>query len=248
MEIKKEMLPTVSRYRAFIVVALLVVLASACLTLYFNQKSLDVAVVEDSGNVLAESNRPPPLSEEPYGYIVRDQNVYFRGWGDNTGTLVLVKNLNASSLKTMGGEIDSDGRSWFFFGLDAEDVYVGDQLSTVVQIVGADPSTFRVIGKNFAGDSENVYAIVELGGGLMFSPRVIKIEGADPESFTILGGGYAKDKNHIYFSGFYQYEPTVVEGADVDSFELTKGSEETDAQAKDATHTYNYGKRVEVLR
>jgi hypothetical protein len=67
-------------------------------------------------------------------------------------------------------------------------------------IEGADVSSFRALGDNYAADNAHVYY------------RSTRIENADPRSFKILQDGYSKDRNHVFL------QTCTLPAADPDSF------------------------------
>jgi hypothetical protein len=106
-------------------------------------------------------------------------------------------------------------------------------------IVGADPTTFVVLGAdgNYGKDSKTVYWIIEGEEG----PEPHAVIGANTTTFQILRGDemYAKDDNNAYWSGYR------IVGAD--SATLTSvvcATDGCEVDARDKGHTYLAGRIV----
>jgi DKNYY family len=103
-------------------------------------------------------------------------------------------------------------------------------------IVGADPSTFEVLGQwgNYGKDAKNVYWIIEGEEG----PEPHQVLGADPRTFQVLSADemYAKDANNVYWAGY------PVLGADSATFSaVVCVTDNCLIDAKDKNHSYSDG-------
>lgn len=108
-------------------------------------------------------------------------------------------------------------------------------------IVGADPSTFIVLGAdgNYGKDHNNVYWIVEGEEG----PEPHAVLGADPKTFEALPKHevYAKDAANVYWSGY------TVDGADAATFSGVACSPDgCQVDARDREHAYLAGRIIET--
>lgn len=96
-------------------------------------------------------------------------------------------------------------------GKDKNAVYAKEEYAngaSIVQLTGADPATFRVLGGDncdFAVDKSHAYSYSILPGALTLSGPYFynPIASADPATFTVIRNTsnstcYAKDKNHVY--------------------------------------------------
>lgn len=106
------------------------------------------------------------------------------------------------------------------YATDGNYVYLYDR-----PILGADASSFEIIGDYYAKDWFHVY----------YDGK--KVAGADPDTFEEMDGIYAKDKSQVYYDG------KAIQGVDISTFALVQ-DDYYGSYAKDATNVYYYGVQV----
>ncbi len=108
--------------------------------------------------------------------------------------LTLANNVDAASFTALSPDYSKDRNKVYYR-------WISGPRSWVVEVPGADPATFEVLGLALAKDQNHVWK------------EDRKVEGADPQTTRILTDRVWKDAQHVWFYG------NVIQGADPATFE-----------------------------
>lgn len=177
-------------------------------------------------------------------YIIKNNQVYMKGWNEGSGNYeLLVEGADASTFQT----VETDDNTTI--GKDKNNVYVE---TTLIQ--NFDPKTLRYLGSYYYIDSDSAYFF-----GSYNNLNDCEIIGADPKTLKVLDEyPWARDNKHIVYRhnissindnidfevlsenwartrSEYFYQGKSVQGIDIETFEIIN-----DNTAKDKLRTYEY--------
>lgn len=123
--------------------------------------------------------------------------------------LTLANNVDAASFEALSVDYSKDQKKVYY-------KWISGARFWIVEVPGADPATFEVLGLALAKDKNHVWK------------EDRKVEGADPKTTKVLTDRVWKDAKHVYFYG------NVIKGADAATFEAL----DDDYHYRDANRVY----------
>lgn len=180
-----------------------------------------------------------------------------------TEGLIIISDGSPSTFQLLNPKREEDGLVYADSGFakDEKQIYYNG-----VVLRGADIDSFQIIDYSYSKDKNNIYFLSDVlkdadpetfqrisdtcymkdKARVYYNYKVL--EGADPETFVVLNSGfeptYSKDKNHVYSTyRLFSCETIIIEGADVESFEVSEAG-----LAKDKSYCYRTGERVDCAK
>ncbi|WP_419193939.1 DKNYY domain-containing protein [Novipirellula herctigrandis] len=225
------------------IIGLSIVILIVGLTYFAYRSVIETQGLESSLKASVKPKRHEALS---YGFHVIDgQAAFAGGFIPFTGKrgLTRVKDADAETFRTFEQVFPEHHPPGELFAADKSHVFV--KLVREIQILGADPATFRLLDEagRFACDKDHVYY------------RAIKIEGADPGSFRRFKGDFSVDDNHAYLghttlpadaATFQASSPGYISNV-WSGGSYHKGPYATEGWNRDANNVFFGNKRVDTI-